>query len=95
MIQHRRAAGVVTRQVAGELVLVSTVTSTAARAGDFFVLNESAEILWNALETPQSGDALARHLTLSYGIAHEQAVADVEAFVASAREYGVITTLEE
>lgn len=94
MSQLRRAAGVVTRQVAGELVLVSTMTSAAARAGDFFVLNDSGEVLWNALESPQSPDALARHLTLLYEIAPAQALADVEAFLSSAREYGVVTDVE-
>lgn len=92
----RRAPGVVTRRVAGELVLVCTAAPSDAsvqrQAGDFFVLNPTAELLWEALSEHEgcSRDDLARRLIDEWEIPHERALVDVDAFLDVARVYGVI-----
>lgn len=88
----RRASGVVTRRVAGELVLVPVAGAGAGQARDtrFFVLNETAERLWSLLETPRSPDELARHLTNEFEVDASRARADVDAFLADLDAQGAI-----
>ena len=63
-----RAPGVVTRRVAGELVLVPVAGTRQQRDTRFFVLNDTAERLWSLLEEPRSADELAQHLTTEYEV---------------------------
>lgn len=86
----RRAAGVVTRRVAGELVLVPVAGVGQARDTRFFVLNETAERLWSLLETPRSPEDLARHLTYEFEVDASRARADVDAFLADLDAQGAI-----
>ena len=86
----RRAPGVVTRRVAGEVVLVPVASAGHARDTRFFVLNEAAERLWSLLEVPRSADELARHLTTAYEVDGPRARADVDAFLADLGAQGAI-----
>ena len=86
----RRAPGVVTRRVAGELVLVPVAGSATARDTRFFVLNDTAERLWSLLETPRLPDELARHLTTEFEVDAARARADVDAFLADLVAQGAI-----
>jgi hypothetical protein len=91
MAKWRRAPGVITRRVAGELVLVPVAGAReAARDTRFFVLNASAERLWGLLDEPRSADELAQHLTAEFEIDEPQARADVETFLADMREQGTL-----
>jgi hypothetical protein len=57
----------------GETILFNTTTNT------FCVLNASAAVVWNELETPQNADGLAARLCESFGgVTAEQAKRDVE-----------------
>ena len=90
-MEWRRAPGVITRRVAGEVVLVPVAGARdSARDTRFFVLNTTAERLWALLEEPRSADELARHLTIEFEIDARQARADVEAFLADMREQGTV-----
>lgn len=86
----RRAPGVVTRRVAGELVLVPVASGGVARDTRFFVLNDSAERLWSLLEVPSTAAELARHLTESFEVDDARARADVDAFLADLDAQGAI-----
>lgn len=86
----RRAPGVVTRRVAGELVLVPVAGASQARDTRFFVLNESAERLWSLLDAPRTPDELARHLTNEFEVDGSRARADVDAFLADLVAQGAI-----
>ncbi len=91
MPRYVRAPGVVARPVAGELVLVSTApVSAGGRAGEFYVLNESAELLWNHLESGASVDELERALVDVFDVPADQAAADVEQFVGALRDCGIV-----
>ena len=89
-VRWRRASGVVTRRVAGELVLVPVAGASQARDTRFFVLNETAERLWSLLEMPCSPDDLARHLTNEFEVDASRARADVDAFLADLDAQGAI-----
>lgn len=96
MARYVRAPGVVAREVAGELVLVSTApVSAGGRAGEFFVLNDTAEALWQALATAATADELTHRLVASYDIAPEQAASDVRGFLEAVCSFGVVQQLEE
>lgn len=89
-IAWRCAPGVVTRRVAGELVLVPVASGRQQRDTRFFVLNETAERLWSLLEAPRSADELAQHLTTEFDVDASRARADVDAFLADLDAQGAI-----
>lgn len=88
----RRAAGFVARRIAGELVVVPVLRGEAASGASlpFFVLNESAERLWEALAEPRSPDELVRLLTHSWEVSVDRAREDVMAFLAELRALGAV-----
>ena len=80
-------------EVDGQLAVgVVPVAGTAAAPRDtrFFVLNGSAERLWDFLSSPQSARSMARHLTDEYGIAMSAAENDVLAFLKDLELNGLI-----
>jgi hypothetical protein len=85
-----RAPGVVTRRVAGELVLVPVAGTRQQRDTRFFVLNDTAERLWSLMEEPRSADELAQHLTTEFEVDAARARADVAAFLADLDSQGAI-----
>lgn len=85
MPEFRRTDDVIAREVAGELVLITT-----GSAGDFFVLNDAGRVLWDELAEPKGDGDLARRLTEVFAIDPEIARADTEAFLAEAVAHGVV-----
>jgi hypothetical protein len=88
----RRAAGFVARRIAGELVVVPVLRSEAASGASlpFFVLNESAEALWEALVEPRAPDELVRLLTQAWEVSADRAREDVTTFLAELRALGAV-----
>ena len=97
MTRFRRGHDVVVRRVAGELILVPfavRTTDVTTRAAEFYVLNQTAEQLWTALETGASKADLARNLMNAYSIDEERASADVDAFLQSMLRIGAVESAE-
>jgi hypothetical protein len=97
VVKFRRVGDVVARRVAGELILVPFAvrsTDVTTRAAEFYVLNDSAELLWNALENAVSRADLARKLMNAFPIDSERASTDVDAFLQSMLEIGAIESAE-
>lgn len=92
-----RAPGVVTRRIAGELVLVPTggPPDETMRSVRFFVLNRTAEAIWELLASPQSAESLARHLTAEYEIDYAQALADAGALLEELRRNASVVHAED
>ena len=92
-----RAPGVVTRRIAGELVLVPTggLPEETMRSVRFFVLNGTAETIWDRLATPQTAESLARHLTTEYEIDYAQALVDAAALLEDLRRNASVVHAEE
>lgn len=92
-----RAPGVVTRRIAGELVLVPTggLPDETMRSVRFFVLNRTAETIWDLLATPQTVETLARHLTTEYEIDYAHALADAGDLLEDLRRNASVVHAEE
>ena len=92
-VTYVRTAAVIPRRVAGETLLVPRAArsiSAERRGAELFVLNETGDALWKALETPRSVQDLARNLIEAYDISTSQAAADVDVFVQSMLAIGAI-----
>lgn len=92
-IAYVRSPGVAVRRVAGETILVPfgvTSSDLVTRTAEFFVLNATAELLWERLATAQNCETLARNLMDAFAVTAERAEADVDAFVHSLLEIGAI-----
>ena len=68
------------RKVADMDVLIS-VGGNIANFNEYIELNPSASLLWEALAQPKTAAELAAALQSAYGIAPEQARADVQEFL--------------
>ena len=80
-----RRNDVVARRVAGETVLVPVGIRRPGeqRVADLYVLNATAERLWQWLAEPAAETDLARNLMAEYEVNAEMARTDVSAFLAS------------
>lgn len=88
---YRRAGGVITRRIAGETVVVPMPgTQAAARETRFFVLNGTAERLWELLASPQTPEAMAHHLTYEFAVDAATARSDISSFVRDLEQHGLI-----
>lgn len=95
MSRYVRAPGVVARNVAGELVLVSTApVSAGGRAGEFLVLNESAETLWARLEQGATSEELCATLLERFDVSADEAAEDVGSFLGALRDCGVVVEVD-
>jgi sensor domain CHASE-containing protein len=58
--------------------------------GGIFVLNETAETLWELMAVPQSRDELARHLTKHFDVSEDRARQDVDHVLGDMQDRGVV-----
>lgn len=84
---YRRGKHVAWQTVAGEAVLIDL------SVGNTLGLNGTGAIVWQGLET-ESPEELATHVAASYSVDVATARADVEAFLATLLERGLITDKE-
>ncbi len=87
---HQRDANFVQRTIGEHHVLVPV-------AGEFppdtFLLLLDGPValsLWEALETPRTGEALVARVTAEFAVERDQAIGDVEAFLAQLRAAGCL-----
>ena len=72
-VRYARAPSVEAAPMQGETILFNSQTNT------FCVLNASAAVVWNEIETPKGVDALAARISEVFdGVTVEQAQRDVE-----------------
>ena len=89
MARFMRTSGVVSRRIAGEVVLIPTGYPRRDTA-NFYVLNESAQLLWQELEKPRSASELAQVLTDTFLISARDAATDVERFLSDLQACGAV-----
>ena len=90
--RYVRRPGVTARRVAGEMVLIPVDARTVDelhRTAELFVLNATAERLWELLESPISIEDLARNLIDEFEVSAESARVDAAAFIQSLRDIGI------
>jgi hypothetical protein len=75
-----RQGAVATRSATGEYLGLDLAS------GQYFALNESAGVLWPALEAGATEAELRGLLVSTYSISGERAAASVEAFVSALRD---------
>lgn len=79
----------VLREVVGENVLVPSGTTVLTDNG-LFMLNEVGCFIWKMLPQVSCAEEIVESLLGEYDIGQQQAQEDVEKFLASLREYGII-----
>lgn len=97
MARFVRSPDVIVRRIAGEVVLVPIATRTEdsqTRSANFYVLNESAELLWALLEFPAEAENLTQQLLSQYDIGPDQARIDVARFLSDLGRFGAVITME-
>lgn len=88
-----RQSGVVLRQVAGESMLVPTVTREVD-LDSLFLLNATGVFVWERLEGGPSVRALAEAVAARFGAAPETALADVTRFLESLLDRKLAASVE-
>ncbi|WP_346696132.1 PqqD family protein [Thermophilibacter mediterraneus] len=81
--------GFVLREIAGSFMVVPVGRSTQEVPG-VIALTETGALLWRMLEKGAEEGDLVRSLLDEYDVSEDRATADVRAFVAKAREQGLL-----
>lgn len=98
MARFVRSPDVVARRIAGELVLVPIATRTdnpLKRTANFYVLNQTGELLWQQLENAADAPDLTRHLIEQYQVDEDTARGDVEQFLKELAACGAVEEIRE
>jgi hypothetical protein len=98
MARFVRSPNVVARRIAGELVLVPIASRTenpVKRTANFYVLNATAESLWDQMQAPADLPSLVGRLVRDYAVDADTATRDVEQFVAELSACGAIDSMEQ
>jgi hypothetical protein len=90
---YRKKPDVVTRQIAGETLLVP-IRSQLADMQRIFALNSSAEFIWNNLDGKQNLAEILEGMGRHFDVQKEQAGADLRDFIGQLKEAGVIEELD-
>ena len=85
-----RSANVVTRELAGEIVLVP-ITQTSADFQQVHLLNNTAAAVWEAIEEPRTLAELLSLLAESYGASQGTIAADVEELLTDLHTRGLLS----
>lgn len=82
---YRRSSSVEAAPMQNETILFNSAT------GGFCVLNPSAALVWDSLETPQSVDVLAAQICESFsGVSMDQALKDVASVLDEFRSLALV-----
>ena len=87
---YRRSPAVVSRQIAGEMLVVP-IRGKVGDLASIFSFNEAGTVLWAALERSQSLEDLASLLCQSFDVEREDARRDADAFVREMCAAGLVT----
>jgi hypothetical protein len=86
-VRFARASSVEAAPMQGETILFNSETNT------FCVLNASAAVVWNELETPKDAVVLAARICEAFdGVTIEQAQKDVESALKEFASLSLVTT---
>ena len=84
MTTHKPSPNVMSREVAGETVLVDLSTEL------YFSLNSTGALIWSKLESGLDQDEIAEALVDRFGIGHDTAAADVDRLCYELVEAGLL-----
>lgn len=84
-----RAEGIVSRQIAGETILVPT-KSTAQELDDIFTLNEVASSVWELIDGRRTVSDISAAIAREYEVSTDQALIDTRELITMFRQADVI-----
>ena len=90
-IPFGRRPAMVTRRVAGEIILVP-VTGQVSQEPSLYALNETSAFLWERLDGKRTGRDLVKEFMEAYEVEDAQAESDVQKFLAQLEEIGAIAS---
>jgi hypothetical protein len=85
----RKKEEIVTRQIAGETLLIP-IRSQLADMQNIFALNPTAEYIWQQLDGKQNLEIIHRGITDNFQVETRQAHSDLEEFISQLLEAGII-----
>jgi methyltransferase-like protein len=85
----RKKEDIVTRQIAGETLLVP-IRNQVADMQRIFALNPVAEYIWQQLDGKQNLENIHHGILANYEAEDDQAGSDLEEFIAQLLEAGII-----
>ena len=77
------------RDVAGQAVAIATGEASKSFHG-MVKLNDTGAVIWNGIEKGLDEAEIAEQLTASYDVEVDQALKDVESFIARMRDAGLV-----
>lgn len=90
---YRRSTAVVSRQIAGE-TLVVPIRGKVGDLASIYSFNETGSVLWSALEHPKSLENLTSLLCQSFEVGWDDARRDADTFVREMQAASLITAVE-
>jgi hypothetical protein len=87
-IVYRKKDGVVSRQIAGETILVPIMGSLASMQ-KIFMLNSVGEFIWARLDGIKSLCRISEEIAVEFGLGNEQALADSQEFLSDLLREGL------
>jgi hypothetical protein len=88
-ISYRQNEDIVTRRIAGEILLVP-IRQHLADLQRIYVLDEVGAAIWGALDGSLGAEQIASLLAKDFEVAKETALADVHAFCRELLEAGLV-----
>jgi hypothetical protein len=88
--RYRRGENVVTRQIAGETLLVP-IRGDLAGIQRIFALDEVSWFVWERLDGARDAESLAAEVCAVFAVTLEQAAADIRQFIGELSDAGLVT----
>ena len=88
-IRHTRSTAIVSRDVAGETIVVP-ICKGVGDLDSVYTFNALGRSLWSRLENAQTTEELAKWVATQYAVDAEQAMHDVQSYLAELQEIGLV-----
>ena len=88
-VRHARNAALVSREVAGETIVVP-ICRGVGDLDSVYTFNPLGRSLWSLLEKAETAEELANWVSIRYKVDQQQALADVQSYLAELEEIGLI-----
>ncbi len=92
MVRHARSTAIVSREVAGETIVVP-ICRGVGDLDSVYTFNAVGRSLWRRLESVQTTEELANWVAAEYAVDAKQAFLDVQRYLAELQEIGLVRTV--
>ena len=87
--QYIRNPDLVTRQIAGETLLVP-ITGELANLADMFSLNDTGAFVWECLAEPRDVQALSKQMSTTFEVSEPEARSDITELLTTLLDAGLV-----